>query len=266
MAPLISVITVNLNDATGLRATAASVVGQCCRNYEWLVIDGGSTDGSLEVIEAFRAAIDDWSSEPDRGVYDAMNKGLRRARGDYVIFMNAGDRFAASDTVARLCDVLTRHPALDLLFGGTILQWPSGRLAYRPPRPLTWLRHGLPARHQATVIRRSAHLCAPYDLTLEISGDYGAIGRLARLGARTLMLDEPLAIRDCGPYGLSERRTLTRFRDFARVQHSILERPWAGIGISLLRLALVHLAHRAAAHMRSGQFNHKKMNTVAPYQ
>ncbi len=244
---LLSIVTVNLDDARGLRATAESVAAQRFADREWLVIDGGSSDGSLGVIEEFAALIDGWSSAPDRGVYDGMNQGLRRARGRYVIFMNGGDRFAGPNTLAEIAAALTSAPAVDLLLGGTILALPSGAQVYRPPRPAHRVRFGPPAYHQATVFRRRAHLLAPYDLALRVSADYGAIATLISRGARCRCLDRPLAIRQCGPGSLSERETATRFADFVRVQRRVLARGWPAVAIAGSRLALVHLAYRLAA-------------------
>jgi putative colanic acid biosynthesis glycosyltransferase len=245
VAGLISVITVNLDDAPGLRATAHGVAVQERPPDEWIVIDGGSAEDSIAVIREFEHLIDCWASAPDRGVYDGMNRGLRRASGRYVLFMNAGDRFAGPDSLARIAAMLRASPGVDLLFGGTILALPSGRRLYRPPRPATRLRHGLPAYHQATVIRRAAHLMAPYDLGFSISGDYGAIATLISRGASSTQLDWPLAIRACHPDSLSERATARRFADFVRVQRQILDLAPCRIAVYVARLALVHLAYRA---------------------
>jgi putative colanic acid biosynthesis glycosyltransferase len=250
MAGLISVITVNRDDAPGLRATALSVAAQARPPDEWIVIDGGSTDGSIAVIREFAHLIHCWTSAPDRGVYDGMNWGLRRARGTYVLFMNAGDRFAAPDSLARIADALCASPGLDLLFGGTILALPSGQRLYRPPRSAARLRHGLPAYHQATVIRRAVHLMAPYDLALPISGDYGAIATLVSRGASSTQIGRPIAIRACHPASLSERATARRFADFVRVQRQVLDFGLCRIAIHVTRLALVHFAYRALRRIR----------------
>jgi putative colanic acid biosynthesis glycosyltransferase len=225
MPPLLSVITVNRNDATGLRATAQSVVAQERPPDQWIVVDGGSTDDPIRVIRQFEPWIEWWSSAPDRDVYDGMNRGLRRARGQYVIFMNAGDRLAGPDTLARIVATLGSRPDVDLLFGGTILALPSGRRIYRPPHPATRLRDGLPAYHQATVIRRVPHLMAPYDLALPISAEYGTIATLLSRGATSARLDHPIAIRACHPDSLSERATLRRFADLVAVQRQVLGLP-----------------------------------------
>jgi putative colanic acid biosynthesis glycosyltransferase len=249
---LLSLVTACLDDAAGLRATAESIARQTYQAYQWLVVDGGSTDDTREVLETFEPLLDDWTSEPDEGVYDAMNRGLRRARGQYVMFLNAGDRLADSRTLERIVQALLYRPGIDLLFAGTLLHLPTGRQVYRAPRaPRPWLRFGLPAYHQATVVRRAVHLAAPFDLDLRISADYGAIATMMRRGARTARLDRPIVIRDCGPDNLSERETVTRFRDFVRVQREILERAWPGIAVSLGRLALVHLAYRVLSRRGS---------------
>jgi putative colanic acid biosynthesis glycosyltransferase len=248
---LLSLITVNLNDARGLNATAESVARQTYQAHEWLVVDGGSTDSSRDVLRTFEPLIDDWSSEPDQGVYDAMNRGLRRARGQYVMFLNAGDRLADDRALERIVQALLDRPGIDLLFGGTILDLPTGRQVYRAPRaPQARLRFGLPAYHQATIARRAVHLTAPFDLDLKISADYGAIATMMERGAQTARLDRPFVIRDCGPHNLSERETGIRLRDFVRVQREILERAWPGIGLSLGRLALVHVAYRTLSRLR----------------
>lgn len=245
MTGLLSVITVNLDDAAGLRATAQSVAAQERAPDQWIVVDGGSTDGSIEIIREFQHLIERWTSVPDRGVYDAMNRGLRTAQGRYVLFMNAGDCFAGPDSLDRIAAALCASPDVDLLFGGTILAFPSGRRWYRPPHRAAHLRLGMPAYHQATVFRRAAHLLAPYDLTLPVSADYGTVAALISRGATSARMDCAIAIRACHADGLSERATARRFADFVTVQRHILGVGALGVGPAFVRLALAHWAHRA---------------------
>ena len=89
----LSVITINYNNCEGLRKTIESVVNQTCCDFEYIIIDGGSTDGSVDVIKQYADRIDYWVSEPDKGIYNAMNKGIDVAKGEYCIFMNSGDCF-----------------------------------------------------------------------------------------------------------------------------------------------------------------------------
>lgn len=89
----LSIITINYNDRVGLKKTIESVINQTWQNFEFIVIDGGSSDGGIDVIEQYKDNIDYWVSEPDKGVYNAMNKGIKIAKGDFLIFMNSGDTF-----------------------------------------------------------------------------------------------------------------------------------------------------------------------------
>lgn len=97
--PLISIITINYNDKVGLERTLKSVTNQTFRDFEYIVIDGGSTDGSKELIEQYQAKIDYWVSEPDKGIYNAMNKGITKAKGEYLLFLNGGDVFSADNVL-----------------------------------------------------------------------------------------------------------------------------------------------------------------------
>ena len=87
----ISIITINRNNLSGLQKTIDSVISQTYRDFEWIIIDGGSTDGSCELIKRYEKRLSYWCSEPDRGIYDGMNKGIRVSHGDYLLFLNSGD-------------------------------------------------------------------------------------------------------------------------------------------------------------------------------
>ena len=91
MSPKISIITINYNNKEGLEKTIQSVVNQTYQNFEYLIIDGGSTDGSAQIINKYADKIDYWVSEPDKGIYNAMNKGINKAHGEYLLFINSGD-------------------------------------------------------------------------------------------------------------------------------------------------------------------------------
>jgi glycosyltransferase involved in cell wall biosynthesis len=113
----LSIITVNYNDRDGLKKTIESVVSQTFQDYEYIVIDGGSTDGSAEVIKQYADKITYWVSEPDKGIYDAMNKGIRQAKGEYCQFLNSGD-YLYSDTV--LTTVFQEKYDEDIVTGNVI--------------------------------------------------------------------------------------------------------------------------------------------------
>ena len=110
----LSIITINYNNAEGLRKTLASVASQTYANIEHIIVDGASTDGSVEVIREYENQLHIthstihllWSSEPDNGIYNAMNRGIRKATGEYVQILNSGDLLAAPDVTARMMDAL----------------------------------------------------------------------------------------------------------------------------------------------------------------
>lgn len=98
----LSIITINYNNRDGLRKTIESVVNQTWQDFEYIIIDGGSTDGSVEVIKEFADRIDYWVSEPDKGIYDAMNKGIDQAKGEYCLFMNSADTIYEKTTLEKV--------------------------------------------------------------------------------------------------------------------------------------------------------------------
>ncbi len=110
----LSIITINFNNKTGLQKTIDSVICQTWKDFEWIIIDGGSTDGSRELIEKYQEHFSYWCSEPDKGVYNAMNKGVHYAHGDYVIFLNSGDIFHSADV---LSGVFKKKLEGDILIG-----------------------------------------------------------------------------------------------------------------------------------------------------
>ncbi len=114
MNPKLSIITVNLNNAAGLQKTIESVVNQTFTDYEYIIIDGGSTDESKEIIEKYAAQITYWVSEPDKGIYNAMNKGILKAKGEYCLFLNSGD-WLFNEKI--LSDVFINFPEYDIVYG-----------------------------------------------------------------------------------------------------------------------------------------------------
>lgn len=113
----LSIITINYNNRDGLQKTIDSVVNQTWRDFEWIVIDGGSTDGSKELIEKNQDHFAYWCSEPDKGVYNAMNKGIAKAKGEYLNFMNSGDGFYEKDTLQKVFSV---DCCADIIYGDTM--------------------------------------------------------------------------------------------------------------------------------------------------
>jgi glycosyltransferase involved in cell wall biosynthesis len=173
-----SIITITYNAAQVLQRTLDSVRSQTFRDFEHLIIDGASTDGTLDLLAGYDATV---VSEPDRGIYDAMNKGLRMAKGDYVVFMNAGDTFHDAQTLQRVAAAIIKNrkslPLPAVLYGDTDIVDAEGRFL-RPrhlsaPRRLTWrsFQSGMLVCHQAFYALTAIARQTPYDLQYRHSAD-----------------------------------------------------------------------------------------------
>ena len=131
----LSIITINRNNAEGLRKTMESVFAQTCREIEYIIIDGASTDNSVDVIKASALQAEGldlkWISEPDKGIYDAMNKGVKKATGDYVWILNSGDCAASPDTVENMMTILN-DGGIDILLGNKIHVYPGDKKKLDP--------------------------------------------------------------------------------------------------------------------------------------
>lgn len=172
-APLLSIVTINLNNREGLARTLASIDGQTLEDRELIVVDGDSTDGSDEVIRtASDGLVTRYLHEPDEGIFDAQNKGLALARGLYCFFLNSGDTLVEPDVLDKL---LSGPPQEDLVYGDAIVEEPWGASrSWRMPEPITlaWLLRSCLA-HPAVAIRRSLfEEVGSYDSTLRIAADY----------------------------------------------------------------------------------------------
>ena len=194
LPPMFSIVTVVFNDCEGLEATFSSISTQLYENYEWVVIDGGSSDGSVQYIKEVVRPGDMLLSERDNGIYDAMNKGMRLAKGKYLVFMNAGDRFYSNDSLKRVYDLLNEsNYAADILFGGACLKFGNGRTWYRQPKSVgRYIWHGLSANHQATYYSNKRLGGQNYDLKYSLCGDYYLLASLFKNGIKPVYLNEPI--------------------------------------------------------------------------
>lgn len=141
--PLFSIVTVVLNDREGLGRTRASLRRQSCRDFAWIVVDGGSEDGTRDEIVRSAPEIAWWRSGPDRGLYDAMNIGMAAATGDYLLFLNAGDELASPDSLERLAAEIRRHSSPDFLYCDALERTLGGTLLLKPARSHRTLWYGM---------------------------------------------------------------------------------------------------------------------------
>ncbi|MFL9831038.1 glycosyltransferase family 2 protein [Flavobacterium sp. ST-87] len=153
MPQKISIITINYNNKKGLEKTIQSVVCQTEMDYEFIVIDGGSTDGSKELLESYLEKLDYWVSESDTGVYNAMNKGIKVAKGDFIIFMNSGDCFYANTVLENVKPLLVDE--YDIYYGDNYKIKPYSKRKKTYPERLSFtFFYSSCINHQSTFIRR----------------------------------------------------------------------------------------------------------------
>ncbi|RAJ16978.1 glycosyltransferase family 2 protein [Olleya aquimaris] len=168
---IISIITVNYNDKLGLERTIKSVQNQTASNFEHIIIDGNSTDGSLDVIKDNENSFSYWISEPDTGVYNAMNKGIKVAKGDYLLFLNSGDDFSDNDALKRVSKDLFNS---DIIYCNINVIGANSQKIKKCPDQLSfeYLYNDVPP-HQATFTKRNLfETIGLYDETLKIVSDW----------------------------------------------------------------------------------------------
>lgn len=174
--PKFSVITVCYNAEATLEDTIQSVISQTYHHVEYIIVDGASKDRTMDIVNRYRERIAVVVSEPDKGLYDAMNKGIRLATGDYLCFLNAGDSFHEDDTLQQMVHSIHTLQLPDVLYGETELVDHEGHFLrmrrLQAPEHLTWksFRQGMLVCHQAFFPRRD--LAMPYDLRYRFSADF----------------------------------------------------------------------------------------------
>jgi glycosyltransferase involved in cell wall biosynthesis len=219
MQPKLSVITIVYNNVKDIERTMLSVLNQSYPNIEYILIDGASNDGTQAIIEKYSNQLAVFVSEPDHGIYDAMNKGLALATGDYVLFMNSGDEIYAPETVR---DVFETEDSADIYYGETEMyneQWESlGQRRHCAPENFNWrsFKYGMSVGHQAIYIKRS--ITAPYDLQYKYSSDIDWVIKAAKKASSIVNTHIYVAKYLVG--GMSKKKHLAslseRFRIFTK--------------------------------------------------
>jgi putative colanic acid biosynthesis glycosyltransferase len=212
-APQLSIVTVHLNDLDGLAGTAASLAPVIDEpGVEWVVVDGGTQVQGPEQaaqLDRVREMASQFVSEPDRGIYDAMNKGTALARGDYLLYLNAGDSLHPEFDLA-LAREICAHGQPGMVWGDSWDRDRKGQVYRRKTRSAGWLRYGTAVCHQAVLFRRELLGPEPFDLTYRIAADYDLVCRLYRAGCDIARLHSPVCIFDLvGESSADKRETLT---------------------------------------------------------
>jgi glycosyltransferase involved in cell wall biosynthesis len=216
----LSVITVCLNDKTGLEKTVLSVLGQTYSNFEYIIIDGGSVDGSVDILQKFTQKLSYWVSEKDSGIYQAMNKGIQKAKGEYCLFLNAGDYFVSGNVLA---DVFNRMDNSDIIYGDMVLKEKHGKFIEKKSHDKLTIRKMLTDTlwHPVSFIRRDLfNKFGLYDETFKIAGDYDFFVKvIVAHKVKTKHLSIPICIFDATGLSSDPKNKSLLLKERRRVQN-----------------------------------------------
>lgn len=179
--PLISVVTVSYNAVSTIEETICSVINQTYSNIEYIIIDGGSTDGTVDIIKKYADKIAYWVSEPDKGIFNAMNKGVLNATGEWVIFINCGDKFYTSHVLKEIFYHKYKDDGTDVLYGNMILKYSfADFLSY--PKDLSCFNTIFPFSHPASIVRVSILKKYLFNEKYKLASDYDFFLKLYKAG------------------------------------------------------------------------------------
>jgi glycosyltransferase involved in cell wall biosynthesis len=219
-----TIITSTLNCRDALIKTIDSIRGQSCRSVQWIIADGGSTDGTVNLIRSNADVVDDWFSGPDQGIYDAWNKACRLIRGEWVLFLGAGDTLAAAGTLAQVQQAVGRLPPSALIAYGNVVQCVAGEIAYRFGEVdlAGWelYRPALPP-HQGTFHRATLlHGQRPFDTSYRVVGDGKLLLQVIR-PELTHYLGIDVADMEPGGIGSHPASCIKVMKEFLRLEKDI---------------------------------------------
>lgn len=212
--PKVSIITVTFQNVEGLKVTMRSVFGQNYPTLEFILVDGGSTDGTLEVIRENEAGISWWCSEQDRGIYDAMNKGIRQASGDWIIFMNAGDSFFSSQILKEVFE-RNSYSGYSFVYGNWQVRYPYGGTRLRKAGPVKSLWKGSQFCHQAVFISSDYQCHHPYSNQHRLVADFAFFYQAYEAGEKFMQLNIPIASIEAG--GVSDQKRVVVIAEWEKV-------------------------------------------------
>lgn len=211
--PTVSIITVVYNGVNTIERTILSILGQTYKNIEYIIIDGGSNDGTINMITSYSSVVTKWISEPDNGLYDAMNKGIKLSTGDYLWFINSGDEIASPNILE---NIFIKNDYADIYYGETIVVDNNGislgSRRLKPPANLTWkdFRNGMLVSHQSVIVKKE--ISDLYDTSFRFSADFNWVLNALKKSSKTVntqtvlsrFLDGGLTKKNIIP-GLKER-------------------------------------------------------------
>lgn len=215
--PLVSVITVVLNSEELIESTVQSVIKQTYENVELIIVDGGSSDSTLTILGRYKKYISKLVSEPDNGIYNAMNKGINMASGDWIVFMNSGDQFSSCDVISSIFNFC--RGSEKIIYGDVIVNYGNFSFLERAG-DLSRLWTGMKFSHQSAFIKLSYHKCNKYNESYRIAADFNFFLNAYNNQVQFNYINIPISKVITG--GMSEQNQLQTIKDNRAVVHSIL--------------------------------------------
>lgn len=219
--PTFSIVTIALNNLNGLRKTHKSLRNQQLAAFEWIVIDGHSNDDTKSWLEGLEPIGYDscWISEPDDGLYDAMNKGLNLVHGEYVLFLNSGDMLADKNTLHNLSNFIKARQNPDFIYGDALEQTEGHTPLIKHAKHTLDIKSGMPTHHQAMLYKIKCIKGLEYNTTYKIAADYDFTARFLRQISTHGCFEKPICVFETG--GLSQIHTQTGRKEEFEIRQTL---------------------------------------------
>lgn len=251
----ITIITVVLNNLTGIKKTYCSIKRQTIKNFEWIVIDGDSKDGFKEFMKNIlgrNCFPIFYISEIDKGIYDAMNKGINMAVGDFILFLNAGDTLFNEKVVENLFNYLKVHSKENIIYGNYYRIFKNKKMLFCKAKKVNYIKHGLPTSHQAILYPSLVLKKIKYNLLYTVCSDYYITAKAKEIGAKFKKINLTISCFNVG--GFSQAKTIPALIESAKIQKKILNLSILYILLSGLKRFINMMVIKILKHNGSFQY------------
>ena len=224
---MISIITATYNSANTINDTIQSVLRQTNKDFEYLIIDGGSTDETIDIVKSYESEFSGrlkWVSEKDKGIYDAMNKAIERCTGEWINFMNSGDSFYGNNIISSVADFIKGNNDADIIYGDVNIIYDWGEKVYKP-LPLYELKSRMVFSHQSCFVKTELIKTVKFSLKYKIAGDYNFFYHQYMNNRKFEYIPICIANFD-GVNGISASRHFTALKENAVINGNINKIKW----------------------------------------
>jgi len=251
-----SIVTICRNNLDQLKKTYYSIRNQSFADFEWVVVDGNSDDGTREWLEKNHLAR--WRSEKDHGIFDAMNKGMTRSEGRYLIFMNSGDAFASRDVLEKSYERISERSFPGFVYGDSIDIDETGNQFYRRAKPYKMNKIGMITQHQSMFFARNAIGSTLYSDAYPVTGDYAFISEILNKLDAGDILKLDFAVSKFSMGGTNEQYRYKALKEDFRIRKHIIQLPFLFNGMLYIMHYLHTMVKKNSPAVRF--LRHKKLN------